>query len=97
MKQVLIVHHNDNVANAVEDIEKGDTFEYVYDGRSTQLKALDDIRFGFKAAVCDIPVNGAILKYNQVIGRASKPIRVGECVHIHNVEGTRGRGDQGDN
>jgi altronate dehydratase small subunit len=97
MKNVLLAHDNDNVGNAVEDIGKGDDFAYVYDGKSVQCKAIDDIRFGFKVAVRDIPVNGEILKYNQTVGRASRFIRTGECVHIHNVEGTRGRGDQGGN
>lgn len=95
MKQVLIVHPSDNVANAVADIEKGDDFACDIDGRAITLKALENIPFGFKAALRDIPAGGDILKYEQVIGKASRAIKAGECVHIHNVEGTRGRGDQG--
>ena len=34
-----------------------------------------------------------IVKYAHVIGRASIDIQSGELVHVHNIEGTRGRGD----
>lgn len=97
MKRVLIANPTDNVANAIADINIGDDFAYVVEGRTIQLKALEEIPFGFKAAVRDIPTGGAITKYDQVIGKASRAIRAGECVHIHNVEGTRGRGDKGGN
>ncbi len=36
-----------------------------------------------------------MLKYGQVIGRATADIAVGEHVHVHNIESTRGRGDLG--
>jgi altronate dehydratase small subunit len=94
MKRVLVMSATDNVANAIEDIGKGEGFEYSSDGKSGSLIAVDDIPFGFKASIRDIPSGGEIIKYKQVIGRASRHIRAGECVHIHNVEGTRGRGDQ---
>jgi len=43
--------------------------------------------------VRDIPAGGDIIKYKEVVGRAAVDIKAGECVHIHNVEGKRGRGD----
>ncbi len=96
MKRVLVMYSTDNVANAVEDIAKGEDFEYVLDGKALGVvTAQEDIPFGFKAAVQDIPAGGGIVKYQQIIGKASRLIKSGECVHIHNVEGTRGRGDQG--
>ena len=35
-----------------------------------------------------------VLKYGQLVGKASKAIKPGEHVHVHNVESARGRGDQ---
>jgi altronate dehydratase small subunit len=35
----------------------------------------------------------AIVKYGEVIGRATQQIILGKHVHIHNVESLRGRGD----
>lgn len=95
MKRVLLVHSNDNVANAIADIKSGEDFEFMLENEHRmQLTALEDIPFGFKVAVRDIPSGNDIIKYKQVIGRTSRSISAGECVHIHNVEGTRGRGDQ---
>lgn len=95
MKRVLLVHPDDNVANAIEDIAKGEEFAYEINGKNVPLQALDEIPFGFKAAVKDIAAGGEVLKYCQVIGVASRAVKAGECVHVHNVEGARGRGDQG--
>ncbi|OLA95163.1 MAG: D-galactarate dehydratase [Sutterella sp. 54_7] len=59
--------------------------------------ALQDLKkgdtFGFKAALGNIPAGTDIVKYAHVIGRASIDIQSGELVHVHNIEGTRGRGD----
>jgi SAF domain len=52
-----------------------------------------EIPGGHKIALRPIAGGGLIRKYGQVIGRASEPIAAGEHVHVHNVEGTRGRGD----
>jgi altronate dehydratase small subunit len=35
-----------------------------------------------------------IMKYGEVIGAAVRSIRAGEHVHVHNLEGKRGRGDR---
>ena len=52
-----------------------------------------EIPTGHKFATRAIPEGTLIRKYGQVIGRASAAIGAGEHVHVHNVEGTRGRGD----
>ena len=41
----------------------------------------------------DIPRGGIIRKYGETIGKASLAISKGALVHIHNLEGTRARGD----
>ena len=94
MKRALVMDPNDNVGNALDDILAGDVFEFEIGGSVKQIKATDEIPFGFKVAVADIKKSGSILKYNQPVGVASEDIKAGECVHIHNVEGARGRGDQ---
>ena len=52
-----------------------------------------EIPTGHKFATRSIEGGALIRKYGQVIGRATGPIAAGEHVHVHNVEGTRGRGD----
>lgn len=93
MKAIVVMGETDNVGNAIEDIKKGDGVLYTMGGTQRELQAVDDISFGFKVAVKDIPAKSPIIKYGETIGLASRAITTGECVHIHNVEGNRGRGD----
>jgi altronate dehydratase small subunit len=44
-------------------------------------------------AVTDIARGEPVVKYGEMIGKASQDIRKGALVHIHNLEGARGRGD----
>ena len=51
-----------------------------------ELEIKQPISQGHKLANCDIPAGGNIIKYNVVIGRATKDICQGEWVHLHNCE-----------
>ena len=51
------------------------------------------ILFGHKLAVTEIGQGEHILKYGEVIGRATQAIPVGCHAHVHNIESLRGRGD----
>ena len=93
MENVVLLSDSDNVGNAVEDIAAGSQVTYIQSKGVCVLQATDDIPFGFKIAIENIPAGGHIIKYGEIIGRASKEITPGELVHIHNVEGRRGRGD----
>ena len=41
----------------------------------------------------DIKKGTPIIKYGETIGLATEDIKEGDHVHVHNVEGLRGRGD----
>ena len=71
----------DNVAVAVTPLEAG---EVVLD-----VPLREGIRFGHKLALRDIPAGEPILKYHEVIGRASRDIPAGAHVHVHNVVSAR--------
>lgn len=94
MKSALIAHSDDNVANVIDDIKTGEHVSYSINDKTYTIETVNSIKFGFKIAVKPIEKNEAIIKYGCVIGKASTAIKAGECVHIHNVEGTRGRGDK---
>jgi altronate dehydratase small subunit len=84
----------DNVAMALDNLSKGIVAEIACnDGSKSTVTLNEDIPFGFKFAVRPIANGEPILKYGQVIGVASAAINPGTLVHVHNVEGTRGRGD----
>ena len=85
----------DNVASALVALAAGDTAQVGYhDDPLVSVKILDEVPYGFKLAVVDITKGEPILKYGMVMGIASADIKAGQMVHIHNVEGARGRGDK---
>jgi altronate dehydratase small subunit len=93
-KRALIMHPDDNVATAVEEIQAGEEVAVpVVAGTALTLRAIEAIPFGFKIALQEIPQGQIIRKYGETIGTAGRPIAKGALVHIHNLEGTRARGD----
>lgn len=92
-KRALIMHPTDNVATAVEEIQDGEEVAIPVVGTALTLRAIEAIPFGFKIALQEIPQGQIIRKYGETIGTASRPIAKGALVHIHNLEGTRARGD----
>lgn len=85
---------NDKVAIALNDIEAGVSIEVVCQEKKIHLILKESIPFGHKFAVVPIRKGEDILKYGEVIGVAVKDIDVGAHVHVHNLEGKRGRGDR---
>jgi altronate dehydratase small subunit len=92
-KRALIMHPTDNVATAVEEIQDGEEVAIPVVGTALTLRAIEAIPFGFKIALQEISQGQIIRKYGETIGTASQPIAKGALVHIHNLEGTRARGD----
>jgi len=92
-KRALIMHPSDNVATAVEEIQPGEEVAVPVGQGVLCLRAAEKIPFGFKVALQEIPRGEIIRKYGETIGTASTPILKGAMVHIHNLDGTRARGD----
>ena len=92
-KRALMMHPKDNVATTVEEILPGDQVRISREGKASTVIAVEAIPFGFKIALADIPQGALILKYGETIGKANRPIARGSLVHIHNLDGTRARGD----
>lgn len=62
-------------------------------GHTQTVHVHGDVPYGHKIALKDIAQGEAIVKYGQSIGTASREIRAGDYVHIHNLDAMRGRGD----
>ena len=95
MKKVFVIDASDNVGTAVvEAVNEGD--EVGTNGRVTDIvvTAHGDIPYGHKVAIRDIPLGETVYKYGLSIGTASRNIKAGDHVHVHNVESNRGRGDK---
>ncbi|GAA0321265.1 altronate dehydratase family protein [Actinoallomurus spadix] len=78
MTALLILHQDDDVALATEDLAAGTP---VRDG----LAARDDVPRGHKVALRDLPPDAPVRKYGQVIGFTTRPVTAGEHVHTHNL------------
>ena len=72
------INPNDNVIVTLRPFSKGE----VIDG----VTLLNDIPQAHKVAICDIKQGENIIKYGCPIGHASKDIKCGEHVHVHNVK-----------
>ena len=93
-KKAIVMEGNDNVATVVEPIDApGEIVVELAEGRIV-VHITDNIPFGHKFAIRDIPEGSLIIKYGEPIGVARIDIKAGEHVHVHNLESKRGRGDQ---
>lgn len=73
----------DNVLTALTDIEAGN---YLLDGEVFAVP--EKVPRGFKIATTTIKRRAKIYKYNYPIGIASRDIKAGSVVHIHNLTST---------
>lgn len=91
----IVMHDQDNVATLLKDCKKDEVITYIRDGKAFQLTLIQDIPFGHKVSITVIRQNEKVIKYGEVIGAATIEIPAGTHVHVHNIEGIRGRGDIG--
>jgi len=87
---ILVINNKDNIGIALEDLSPDK--EVKVGEKSITIQ--DNISFGHKLALRDIKKGEKIIKYGEVIGVAVKDIKEGSHVHIHNIAGLRGRGDE---
>ena len=88
---------SDTVATVLDETPAGAEVEVVRQGVHVRtLTATEQVPFGFKIAVETMAAGAPVIKYGHRIGIASKDIAEGELVHVHNIEGARGRGDLAD-
>ena len=73
---------NDNIAVAAKTIPP--ETDLSHDGSTIRIPAI--VKMGHKFAVAPIKEGDAVLKFGQIIGFASKPIALGEHVHVHNLK-----------
>ena len=93
MKQIVVLNDADNVATSLIPLEAQARVEVELDGERRTIDVLDSIPFGHKLAIRPLAAGDDVLKYGEVIGRASEAIEPGRWVHVHNVESARARGD----
>ncbi len=91
MRKAIVLNPKDNVAVALTNLREGELIEVPAGDDVVKIKLINDIPLGHKVAIKEIMEGEPILKYGEIIGIATKYIRPGEHVHVHNVRGLRGR------
>lgn len=86
MIKILRINKKDNVAIILGSTKKGKSF----DMEGIPCVAKENINFGHKVALSDIPKGNKVVKYGEVIGYAVKDIKKGDWVHVHNLQSNRG-------
>lgn len=89
----IMIKPKDNVATALRDLQREEEAAVGAGEARKMIRLIEDIPFGHKFAVCRINMGDPIIKYGEVIGRATQSIDQGAHAHIQNIESLRGRGD----
>ncbi len=89
----IMISEKDNVATALREIEPKENVTIGIDENKKEVFVREHIPYGHKFAVIDIKKGENILKYGEVIGRATSDIPSGTHAHVQNIESLRGRGD----
>ena len=77
------IQPQDNVATLIDDASAG-AVEIIGANRG-EIAATENISRGHKLALRDIATGEAVIKFGVRIGHATKPIRRGAWVHLHNL------------
>ena len=76
MRTYIQITERDNVAIAVQEVKQGTEI-------MPGIVTLSDIPQGHKIALCDIPKDGAIIRYGVELGYALDPIAKGQWINEH--------------
>jgi altronate hydrolase len=78
---VVRLHPDDNICIASSYIPSGATI----DVQGQRITVPDAVRLGHKIAMRPIAKGQPVRKYGQIIGFTTESVKVGECVHSHNL------------
>jgi (2R)-sulfolactate sulfo-lyase subunit alpha len=86
----LAHRQGDAVAVAVRDLTPGLVHgAYLDETGEVDVELLANVPLGHKLALSDVPANADVIEYGLRIGIATKDIRRGDYVHVHNVRSAR--------
>ena len=92
-RDAIVIKEEDNVATALRSLGRNETASVGIGSKTASVTMVDAVEFGHKFAIVSIDRGQDIIKYGEVIGRATADIAVGAHAHIQNIESLRGRGD----
>ena len=83
MKRSFKIHESDNVATLIEDA-LAEPVRVFGVAKETVIALIESVPLGHKVALSDIEPGGLVIKYGIPIGIATRGIRSGEWIHLHN-------------
>ncbi len=92
MSRAIVLNVADNVATLLEAGRAGADCT-LQGARTGVVRLAADVPLAHKIALRDLGKGEEVIKYGEVIGRATADIVVGAHAHVHNIESLRGRGD----
>jgi altronate dehydratase small subunit len=75
----------------LDDIEQSALVRVRKGNQVLEVQANEEIPFAHKFAITNVQKGHPIYKYGEIIGKATRAIGRGQHVHVHNVEGMRGK------
>ena len=87
----VVLNPRDNVGVALMDLDSGTGLDLEVGGQAISVKLVEPITYQHKFSIKDIDSGGKIIKFGEVIGEATRDIKTGQHVHIHNMIGLRVR------
>ena len=85
----IVVNEKDNVAVVLRNVKPCEKIVVLMGDKTLEIVAKDFVKRGHKIALKDIRCGDSIVKYGEVIGIATKDIKRGQHVHVHNVKSAR--------
>ncbi len=85
------IHPDDNVATLINDAEGESKVIIISSNGDTvrRVQVTNSLQLAHKLAIEKIEKNTDVIKYGEVIGRATQSIEAGDHVHVHNVVSLR--------
>ncbi|MFZ7119547.1 MAG: UxaA family hydrolase [Eubacteriaceae bacterium] len=89
----ILINEKDNVATALREIDANENIIIAESKKRINFSVKEKILYGHKFSINNIDMGEDIIKYGEVIGKATQEIPSGYYAHVHNIESLRGRGD----
>ena len=86
----LVHREGDHVGVAVQDVTPGRRRGVHLDSeRELEVELVESVPLGHKVALIDLAEDAEVIEYGLPIGRARRPVRTGQLVHVHNLASAR--------
>jgi len=87
--KALVLNPQDNVGIALQGLDAGTELNLKVNDKKITVKLREPITYQHKFSIMPIDSGTRIIKFGEVIGKATQDIKSGQHVHTHNMIGLR--------